>query len=126
MGGPSVLVTRLGRMSSHHEGVSPSTDLSTRSWAVLAESRQCRKSAVEGDTTHRRMVSRASKMTLTHPTGCPTAEFLSPMRSAGLSGSNEGTPNGTSGSHRRASPFPIADGTLGGEVCGVRHSAWEK
>jgi hypothetical protein len=27
-------------MSSHHEGVSPSTDLSTRSMAVLAESKQ--------------------------------------------------------------------------------------
>jgi hypothetical protein len=40
MGGPSVMVTRLGRMSSHHEGVSPSTDLSTRSMAILAESRQ--------------------------------------------------------------------------------------
>jgi hypothetical protein len=34
------MVTRLGRMSSHHEGVSPSTDLSTRSRAVRAESRQ--------------------------------------------------------------------------------------
>src|SRR4051794_15068441 len=43
MGGPFVMVTRLGRMSSHHEGVSPSTDLSTRSMAVLAESRQSPK-----------------------------------------------------------------------------------
>src|SRR4051812_3616585 len=42
MGGPSVMVTRLGRMSSHHEGASPSTDLSTRSATDPAESRQCR------------------------------------------------------------------------------------
>src|SRR3954452_16351873 len=40
MGGPSVMVTRLGRMSSHHEGASPSTDLSTRRLADLAEIRR--------------------------------------------------------------------------------------
>ena len=34
------MVTRLGRMSSHHEGVSHSTDLSTRSMAVPPELRQ--------------------------------------------------------------------------------------
>src|SRR5436305_11883381 len=40
MGHPSVLVASLGRLSFHHGGTPPSTDLSTRSMAISADFRR--------------------------------------------------------------------------------------